>query len=101
MVSGKRVKQASFICGALNVCFSELGGSLDVCQEILLTTLYRLFSLASRNFFLVCFLDVFSGSYSLQETDGSWHGGCLALAELGRRGLLLPSRLKEGSLGSQ
>uniref|UniRef100_G3QHW9 Tubulin-specific chaperone D n=1 Tax=Gorilla gorilla gorilla TaxID=9595 RepID=G3QHW9_GORGO len=30
---------------------------------------------------------------SFQETDKAWHGGCLALAELGRRGLLLPSRL--------
>ncbi|XP_010617003.1 tubulin-specific chaperone D [Fukomys damarensis] len=32
---------------------------------------------------------------SFQETDKAWHGGCLALAELGRRGLLLPSRLPE------
>ena len=29
------------------------------------------------------------------ETDSSWHGGCLALAELCRRGLLLPARLNE------
>jgi len=30
-----------------------------------------------------------------RETDSAWHGACLAIAELGRRGLLLPNRLQE------
>ncbi|GJQ72923.1 hypothetical protein Trydic_g1566 [Trypoxylus dichotomus] len=33
--------------------------------------------------------------FNPRESDSSWHGGCLALAELGRRGLLLPQRLPE------
>ena len=33
--------------------------------------------------------------FSPTETDSAWHGGCLALAELARRGLLLTHRLDE------
>ncbi|XP_039269527.2 tubulin-specific chaperone D-like [Styela clava] len=36
-------------------------------------------------------LDCFSDT----QADGAYHGGCLTLAELGRRGLLLPHRLEE------
>lgn len=33
--------------------------------------------------------------FSATETDSAWHGGCLALGELARRGLLLPNRLDQ------
>ena len=34
-------------------------------------------------------------SFAEGAADSAWHGGCLALAELARRGLLLPTRLGE------
>ena len=33
--------------------------------------------------------------FQFQEDDSAWHGGCLAIAELGRRGLLLPQQLNQ------
>lgn len=33
--------------------------------------------------------------FSFGETDGAWQGGCLALGELARRGLLLPARIQD------
>ena len=32
---------------------------------------------------------------SHRESDAAWHGTCLTMAEMGRRGLILPSRLAE------
>lgn len=42
--------------------------------------------------------DVVSALYALfapNESEVTWHGGCLAIGELSRRGLLLPQRLGE------
>ena len=36
--------------------------------------------------------------FTFIESDGAWHGACLSLAELGRRGLLVPARLEEGNV---
>jgi len=33
--------------------------------------------------------------FSINATDSTWHGGCLTIGELSRRGLLLPNRLAE------
>jgi hypothetical protein len=40
-------------------------------------------------------LDAILLLFSDPERDKAWHGACLALAELARRGLLLPNRLAE------
>lgn len=33
--------------------------------------------------------------FSPNESDATWHGGCLTIGELSRRGLLLPHRLSD------
>jgi hypothetical protein len=40
-------------------------------------------------------LDAILTFFHDKERDNDWHGACLALAELARRGLLLPHRLKD------
>jgi hypothetical protein len=40
-------------------------------------------------------LDAILKLFDDREKDNDWHGACLAMAELARRGLLLPHRLSE------
>ena len=40
-------------------------------------------------------LDSIVESFRYPDQDTAWHGGCLALAEVARRGLLLPRRVPE------
>ena len=40
-------------------------------------------------------LDSIVESFRYPDQDTAWHGGCLALAEVARRGLLLPHRVPE------
>ncbi|EFX65237.1 hypothetical protein DAPPUDRAFT_265003 [Daphnia pulex] len=52
----------------------------------------RLTSRSSKNF-ADQVIESIMELFSLWESDMAWHGGCLALAELARHGLLLPQRL--------
>jgi hypothetical protein len=54
----------------------------DLADDVLLSVISPLQEDASANGLLAA-------------SDATWHGACLALAELSRRGLLLPERLKD------
>jgi hypothetical protein len=40
-------------------------------------------------------LDAILGLFDNKQRDNDWHGACLALAEMARKGLLMPHRLKD------
>lgn len=40
---------------------------------------------------------ILSTNFDLKKSGGTWHGGCLAIAELCRRGCLLPDQVPEAN----
>lgn len=63
----------------------------DMADEVISSVL----SLFENDTFLVP-AEGFTSTLEISAvSDSTWHGTCLAIAELSRRGLLLPSRLAE------
>jgi hypothetical protein len=88
-------QQAEAVESAIESMLSALGDRDTVVRWSAAKGLGRLTGRLPRELGDEVVTSVLSSFLSPGASDSVWHGGCLALAELTRRGLLLPARLAE------